>query len=541
MDIRKQLAEAREAMQRGSLSQAERTCRSVLDAHPRQYHALLLLGDICARAGREAEALLAYEGATAAQPGASAPFTRIATTHFRKAFGLPVPARSGTARNGRRVQMRSLGTNGRFGNQLLQYGFVRLYAQRHDLVAEFPDWIGRDIFGFDDPLPSVRLPTINEDGADLFASLHGRGAETFAECDIKGYFCGNTSAWGTLRPEFVALFTPAAKIQAPLDRALETLRSAGKTIVAIHLRQGDFGYGRFWVASPAWYVAWLKRIWSALERPVLYIASDTSGPHPAFAEFDPWSADRLGVGISGIDFLVDHHILRHADHLAIANSTFSFTAAMLNERGASFLRPDPDLRALTPFDPWASEVLRDATADADAVAAPERLLVERRLTPGDIVAYWGSYCSPWIHYARSVQPNVMILEAEVHDSICRALRMRGIRHVRLLVLEDREVLGAFLRDSEKIFGQARVDTVLFRSDTEVGADGALDKLSALGYVNFRLSGDRLMRSPPEAKDPGSHLAVRQDLVPQFESRASRLCFHARSLVQRLFQPPSHRR
>ena len=47
-----------------------------------------------------------------------------------------------------------------------------------------------------------------------------------------------------------------------------------------------------------------------------------------------------------------------ADRLAISNSTFSFTAAMLNQRSPSsahaFVRPVPDARALVPFDPWDS-------------------------------------------------------------------------------------------------------------------------------------------------------------------------------------------
>ena len=38
-----------------------------------------------------------------------------------------------------RILMTCLGSNGRFGNQLLQYAFVRLYAAEHNLVAELPE------------------------------------------------------------------------------------------------------------------------------------------------------------------------------------------------------------------------------------------------------------------------------------------------------------------------------------------------------------------------------------------------------------------
>lgn len=53
--------------------------------------------------------------------------------------------------------MRLLGTNGRFGNQLLQYAFLRLYADGHGLSCQTADWIGRDLFDLDDPFPAADL------------------------------------------------------------------------------------------------------------------------------------------------------------------------------------------------------------------------------------------------------------------------------------------------------------------------------------------------------------------------------------------------
>jgi hypothetical protein len=46
---------------------------------------------------------------------------------------------------------------------------------------------------------------------------------------------------------------------------------------------------------------------------------------------------------------------KHADLLAISNSTFSMAAAMLNEDARAFPRPEPDLRCLVPFDPWDAD------------------------------------------------------------------------------------------------------------------------------------------------------------------------------------------
>ena len=59
----------------------------------------------------------------------------------------------------------------RFGNQLHQYGFVRLYARQHDRLAEARDWIGRIIFDFEDPFARAALPSLEDAYADLFGSL----------------------------------------------------------------------------------------------------------------------------------------------------------------------------------------------------------------------------------------------------------------------------------------------------------------------------------------------------------------------------------
>jgi len=404
--------------------------------------------------------------------------------------------------------MRSLGRNGRFGNQLLQYAFLRLYAQEHKLVAECPDWIGRDIYDLDDPLPSTRLPTLTETTTDFFGSLHRRTGQVFAGTDVKGFFCGNTSSWGNLRSRFHELFTPAPKIQEQLQHALARLHLAGKTIVAIHLRRGDFGYGRYWVAPSSWYVAWLRRIWSKLEQPVLFIASDTDDDHSEFAEFVPRSATRLGVDIPGANFVVDHHILRHAEHLAISNSTFSFTAAMLNPRALTFVRPTPDLHELVSFEPWSAPVLIDATVALLDIPGDEQLFVRNHLRDLELAVHWGSYCSAWTNLARLENPRLMVVEAESESSLLGVLRRRSIQRIPLLVLEDAGILDQFLQCCDKIFQEVRVDMVLLRPMVE-SRTPALSRFAAVGYDLARLSEiTKSTMSSHQSKEYESYLALR---------------------------------
>ncbi len=465
------------------------------------------------------------------KPGPNFRFTQLATERFRTAFGPAVPARPEIVEGGRRVQMLSLGQNGRFGNQLLQYAFVRLYAEQHGLVAEFPDWIGRDIFDFDDPFPSAKLPILNEKNADLFGSLQGRTGQVFADRDISGYFRGNTKEWGAWRSQFCKIFAPGHKVQGLLAQALDNLRSRGKTIVAIHLRRGDYGYGRFWVAPSGWYLAWLRTIWATLDRPVLYVASDLAGLHADFADFTPCSADQLGVEIPGVNFLVDHHVLRHADHVAISNSSFSFTAAMLNEWARSFLRPEPNLRKLVAFDPWASELLWEAIVEPRAVAGPERRLVQKQLLPTDTVVYWGIYCSAWTNYVRSVQRTLRIFETEGHTSLADTLGRRKILHVRLLVLEDTHIVYRFFKEVNDNLIQAQVDMILFRLDTERAINAVSRELSAIGYRIVRLSKNPLTRVNPHSIKGGSYLAINEGLATPSRSLLLPFYLNTRKLLR----------
>lgn len=308
-------------------------------------------------------ALASFRHAAELIPGHSAPFTRIACLRLERDLGAaPSPRPS----HGPRIQMRALGDRGRFGNQLLQYGFLRLYAERHGLVAETPDWFGRHVYGFADALIASPLPTVDENDVDLMAALRGELAQIPRDCDITGYFCGDMRAWGSVAARFRALYDPLSALQPTLAAALAALRRRGQTIVAIHLRRGDFGYGRFWVAPGGWYLRWLRELWPRLADPVLYIATDDVAVGAEFAEFSPLMAHDLGVKLEALPELIDHHVLAQAEHLAISNSSFSFTAALLNTRCITPMRPHPDRHELVEFDAWTSRVLLDPTVTAPA-------------------------------------------------------------------------------------------------------------------------------------------------------------------------------
>lgn len=341
---------------RAELSEMIQKKQAQVNANPREFIAVLQLGVLLSLANDVDGAVCALDRAAALNPGEAAPFTLKSTLKFRRHFGPPpkpreVPSASPS------ISMRTLGLNGKFGNQLLQYAFLRLYAARFGLLAETADWIGRDLFDLDDPLPHAVFPVIEEQRADLFGSLNGRTSAVYSDRDLLGYFCRHTAEWGGRISEFRDLYVPSRRIQGLLQTARDSVTARGHDVVAIHIRHGDFGRGQFWIAPVSWYVAWLERIWGSLNWPVLYVASDDAAVKQQFSQFSAIDISDLDVTLPGAEFYLDHFLLSVADRVAISNSTFSFTAAMLNARAQTFVRPDPSLKALVDFDPWNAEVM----------------------------------------------------------------------------------------------------------------------------------------------------------------------------------------
>lgn len=308
--------------------------------------------------GRPDAALGGWERAIRSNPGRAEGFTGRAVNLLTRRYG-PPPLPAPRAEAGRRLASTLLGRHGRFGNQLLQYGVLRLYAARHGLTLEVPPWPGRHLYGLDDPLPGPALPRLpeREVEASVMASLGGVGGEVLADRDVTAYFCGDTGFLAPYREAFRGVLTPGPQIRPWADALTTRLRAAGSTVVALHIRRGDFGWGPFWMAPESWYLRWLDAVWPSLDRPALYVATDDPRCLSAFAAYRPLCARDLAEPVPGAEFLTDFHVLCEADLVAVSNSSFSFVATMLNRRARSTVRPDRTRQALVPFAPWSAPVL----------------------------------------------------------------------------------------------------------------------------------------------------------------------------------------
>jgi tetratricopeptide (TPR) repeat protein len=325
---------------------------------PGGYDAWLNVGVAAEKRGDDQAAVAAYDRAVRASPGFGEAFTRRAMTLLAHRFGPPPPPRPSAARPNLRLASTRLGVNGRFGNQVMQYGFLKAYAAVHGLTLETPDWVGRHLFDADDPPPGPPLPRLQEGEGDFMASLNGAG-DVYAGHDLIGFFCGDTAPLAAHRDVFRAAFRPGRAVAGYAAAVEAALRSRGETVVALHLRRGDFGWGRFWIAPAQWYLDWLEATWPTLKAPVLYIATDQPDLAAAFARYAPLGPKDLPPPPPGAEFFGDFHALRCADVAAISNSSFSFSATMLNERAVATLRPDRRLGRLRAYDPWSAPVLLD--------------------------------------------------------------------------------------------------------------------------------------------------------------------------------------
>ena len=255
-----------------------------------------------------------------------------------------------------RICSSTLATHGRFAHNVLEYILIRLYAEKYGYGLETPEWVGGYYFDINHPPPSRPLNPLYFPRRIINGLLTGQLKQPpISDCDILSplfllehleEYRERVQSW--LRPR--RIWTPF--IAPPL----EWLRAQGDTVVAIHIRRGDFITCKYPLTETAWYVDWLRSIWGTLQRPVLYLASDDlDGVRADFAEFNPIVRADVADPWPGLEYLQDFHILSNADVVGVsAASGFSLLAARLNTVARLFVEPDMANRRIRPFAPWTS-------------------------------------------------------------------------------------------------------------------------------------------------------------------------------------------
>lgn len=258
-----------------------------------------------------------------------------------------------------RIGSSTLATHGRFAHNVLEYVLLRLYAEKFGYRLETPDWVGGYYFDLDDPKPSSGLKPMHFARRILNDLVTGRRDDPRPDVDILSplFLFEHREEW---RERVRSWLRPRAEWLPHVDPVMQALKRRGNTVVALHIRRGDFVWFRYTITETAWYVDWLKALWPTLDRPVLYIATDDPATIADFAEFAPVSLDDLTKDgavqpWTGLEFLQDFHVLMNADVLGVsAQSGYSQLAALLNRNARLFVEPDAAARRIRPYSPWTS-------------------------------------------------------------------------------------------------------------------------------------------------------------------------------------------
>ena len=324
-------------------------------------------------------------------------FERVATvTPFHPSWGDAFYVRKSV------VTMSTLGSNGRFANQIFQYAFLKIYAKEHQLKLQTSEWIGQYLFGHQEPVVSRDLPQVKDPYSeidDLAKALNDNSITPYTNVDFWAYFQYHTSCYTPHKEYFCSLFQPVPGVKTKLQLAVQSLQAKGKTVVGLHLRRGDYGYNEFFITPNEWYKKWLQEIWGSLEQPVLFIASDEIDKVIGdFREYNPITSKDLGIELPEAPFYPDFYLLSQCDIVAISNSSFSFAACMLNKKGKLFVRPYLLQEKLIPFDPWNDyPILRESQITqhslAEETSVPQSVLNSplNRIIGGEITGNDGFY------------------------------------------------------------------------------------------------------------------------------------------------------
>lgn len=300
----------------------------------------------------------------------------------------------------------------RFGNQIFDYAFLKIYTKEHGMRLQLPAWPGQYLFGHNEPPIAHPLPEVREQEYPykLSESAILNAPEPITNADFFGFFQFHTKYHAQHKEYFCSLFQPVPEVEAKMKEAVGRLREKGKTVVGLHLRRGDYSWAQdivpyLAIAPNEWYKQWLDGLWETLDEPVLFIASDeienVSGD---FADYNPITAKDLGVEMPEATFYPDFYILSQCDVLATSNSAFSFAAAMLNEQCKFFFRPNLKKKKLIPFDPWNSEpLLRDNPKEQSALELlPETSRKKCKLSVCAILKNEAPYLIEWLEFHKIV-------------------------------------------------------------------------------------------------------------------------------------------
>ena len=272
------------------------------------------------------------------------------------------------------IQMDSLGRNGRFANQAFQFFFLKLVQQKFGCEIRYPYWLGLDIFNLT-PSP----PVIQTETRVAFEELSGRGDSPDSDLmrlgkllqlcpgniiDISGYFQYHTNSLAGCRNLFLETFSISDALRNEVFQGIKHHNIDLENLIVVHFRAGDYlsydGHPHFWAPKIDSVIKAINNFGLG-KNATIYLASDDMTYVEAELKtrgVNVISCHSVFKHLSEVDALcIDFTVMTMAAYLMIANSTFSFLAAMLNSNSKLMTRPASIDGGYLKFEPWSDEIL----------------------------------------------------------------------------------------------------------------------------------------------------------------------------------------
>lgn len=338
----------------GLSGNAQLVCERALKLDPENLQLQLLLAQAYAGQGKAEKALKLYQDLSEIPELAS---LSNEFEQFKK--DAMVPARSpqalfdiNTKLEKPRVSLSAM--KGRFGNNLFQYTFYKIYKEKYKLHGEVRDWLGKKIFGLQDSPISLALPLRFEfEGPPYLSDVFTSYSPPAVNVDISGYFQFHTSTFKPYKDLIQKTFVPITGIKSVMDSVLTEVRNGCENLIVIHLRFTDASeQGR--ESDVELFKKTLEQKWKQYPNPKLFICTDDPGKlGDTFVDYDPtfiWDPKVLPKDTA---FFLDFYMITQADVALVGASTFSLFATMLNQRAKEFYRVHKG--EILAFDPWSCD------------------------------------------------------------------------------------------------------------------------------------------------------------------------------------------
>ena len=271
--------------------------------------------------------------------------------------------------------MQSFGLNGRLGNQLFQYFFLRIVEYKYGCKVNLPNYPQNQFFA---PQLDPNFDYANHESIDISSGSITEDLNlisqkiSVADLNISGYFQYHTSAYDEdCRLLLHSLFDPRVdnanhdlalkKLLTELDQILDSLLK-NKFVITLHVRRTDYltaSAPEFYSLNFDCFYEDLLKIYSVnnMRNLLIYVASDD-------LVYCLNCAEKLNLKIvtsrnfEQFDPLVlDFYFMMFADLLFAANSSLSVMASMLNRKAKMFRRPHPNQTEYISYHPWNTPIL----------------------------------------------------------------------------------------------------------------------------------------------------------------------------------------